>query len=158
MNLQCFACSALFNTFSASSGHKIFWTTQNLKQMHVRFHPADIYSNTSKPPVVHYDRRLFMMKVSGGQLLDRCERQLVCMTNFDHFVHDAFKSSPEPSLFILQCNVGIRRIRHTMTLKQNDLFLERLKIEWRLVGSVNCRHPFKRIKWLRSELPKIFQI
>ena len=40
-----------------------------------------------------------------------------------------FKGRPEPSHFLFEINVGKRRIRHRMTLKLNDEFLDRLKID-----------------------------
>ena len=39
------------------------------------------------------------------------------------------KSSSDPSHFIFEINVGKRRIRYTTTLKLNDEFLDRLKID-----------------------------
>ena len=39
------------------------------------------------------------------------------------------KGSSDPSHFIFEINVGKRRIRHTTTLKLNDEFLDRLKID-----------------------------
>jgi len=61
------------------------------------------------------------------------------------------KGSPDPSLFIFEINVGKRRIRQRTTLKLNDQFLDRLKIDWRwrhsesfYVGSACFRHWFQK--------------
>ena len=40
-----------------------------------------------------------------------------------------FKGSPDPSHYIFEINAGKGRIRHTTTLKLNDEFLNRLKID-----------------------------
>ena len=37
------------------------------------------------------------------------------------------KGSPDPNHFIFEINIGMRRIRHTKTLKLNDEFLDRQK-------------------------------
>ena len=42
-----------------------------------------------------------------------------------------FKGSLDVSHFILEINIGKRRIRHTTTLKLYDKFLDRLKIDSR---------------------------
>ena len=39
------------------------------------------------------------------------------------------KGSSDPCRFIFEINVGKMRIRHTTTLKLNDEFLHRLKID-----------------------------
>ena len=63
-----------------------------------------------------------------------------------------FKDSPDLSRFILEINVGKRRIRHRTTPKLNDEFLDRLNIDWRwrysnsesfYVGSDSFRRWFK---------------
>ena len=40
-----------------------------------------------------------------------------------------FKGSQDPNHFIFEINVGKRRIRHRTTLKLNDEFLDRPKID-----------------------------
>ena len=41
----------------------------------------------------------------------------------------SFKGSSDPNDFIFEINVGKKRIRYTATLKLNDEFLDRLKID-----------------------------
>ena len=41
----------------------------------------------------------------------------------------SFKGSSDPNDFIFEINVGKKWIRHTATLKLNDEFLDRLKID-----------------------------
>ena len=43
------------------------------------------------------------------------------------------KGSPDPSHFIFEINFGKRRIRHRTTLKSNDEFLVRLKLDLQIV-------------------------
>ena len=42
-----------------------------------------------------------------------------------------FKGSSDPSYFIFEIHVGNKRIRPTKTVKLNDEFLDRLKIDRR---------------------------
>ena len=68
-----------------------------------------------------------------------------------------FRTKP----FNFEINVGKGRIRHTTTLKLNDKFLDRLKIDWTFkFRVVICRiRPFptliSKMKWSGSELPLI---
>ena len=48
---------------------------------------------------------------------------------FQIFYGLLFKGSSDPSHFIFEINVGTRQIRHITTLKLNDEFLDRLKID-----------------------------
>ena len=43
------------------------------------------------------------------------------------------KGSLEESHFIFEINVGKGRIRHRTILKSNDEFLDRLKIDWKMI-------------------------
>ena len=47
--------------------------------------------------------------------------------------YEKIKASSDVSHFILEINVGKSRIRHTTTLKLSNEFLDRLKIEFRVV-------------------------
>jgi len=96
----------------------------------------------------------------------------ICILLFSHFASQEtdpssisevliqmFKGSPYPSHFIFEINVGKMRIRHTMTLKMNDEFLDRLKIYWKFKFTVVVFRIrlfptlISKIKWLGSELP-----
>ena len=74
-----------------------------------------------------------------------------------------FKSSLCPSHFIFDINVGKRRIRHTTTLKLDDEFLNRLKIDLRFkLRVVICRIYFfptliSKMAWVWTTL-KILSI
>ena len=47
-----------------------------------------------------------------------------------HILVADFKDSSDPSHFIYEFNVGKSRVRHTTTLKLNNEFLYRLKIDF----------------------------
>ena len=50
------------------------------------------------------------------------------------------KGSSDPSHFIFEINVGKRRIRYRTTLKSEDEFLDRLKIDRRNVIRIQSRY------------------
>ena len=48
---------------------------------------------------------------------------------FEIALNFRIKGSPDPSHFIFEINLGKSRIRHTITLKWKDEFLDRPKID-----------------------------
>jgi len=56
---------------------------------------------------------------------------IISMINYQDRVKikKTFKGCLDPSHFIFETNFGKKRIRHTTTLKLNEEFLDRLKID-----------------------------